>query len=310
MAISLAVVLGAAGIYSLPNANDPQELAGRALTRQTERSKAKKATATTSKPTTPQSLISTANNLQTMTNTPSKPVDLSDPAKKELAMRLVSSAENSSLNWRAQFAYIEDIGDGRGYTAGIIGFCSGTGDMLALVEQYAKTKPNNELASFLPALRKVNGTDSHAGLDTAFVAAWKKASADPAFQQAQEHERDKVYFDPAVSMAKADGLGVLGQFVYYDAAVMHGPDAWGGGLPDMRAKALQAAKTPAQGGSEVAYLQAFFDARRVEMAKEAAHRDVSRIDTAQLAFLQSNNLQLSLPLNWKMYGDSFSVTSL
>ncbi|MFC9019220.1 chitosanase, partial [Streptomyces albidoflavus] len=58
--------------------------------------------------------------------------------KKEIAMRLVSSAENSSLDWRAQYRYIEDIGDGRGYTAGIIGFCSGTGDMLALVERYAR----------------------------------------------------------------------------------------------------------------------------------------------------------------------------
>ncbi|MYS55627.1 chitosanase, partial [Streptomyces sp. SID6013] len=58
---------------------------------------------------------------------------LDDPAKKEIAMQLVSSAENSSLDWKAQYRYIEDIGDGRGYTAGIIGFCSGTGDMLDLV---------------------------------------------------------------------------------------------------------------------------------------------------------------------------------
>lgn len=47
-------------------------------------------------------------------------------------MKLVSSAENSSLDWKAQYKYIEDIGDGRGYTAGIIGFSSGTGDMLDL----------------------------------------------------------------------------------------------------------------------------------------------------------------------------------
>ncbi|MGO4760609.1 hypothetical protein AB4212_70240, partial [Streptomyces sp. 2MCAF27] len=35
--------------------------------------------------------------------------NLDDPAKKEIAMKLVSSAENSSLDWRAQFKYIEDI---------------------------------------------------------------------------------------------------------------------------------------------------------------------------------------------------------
>src|SRR5262245_48667588 len=67
--------------------------------------------------------------------------DLSDPGKKDIAPRLVSSAENSSLDWRAQFGYVEDIDDGRGYTAGIIGFCSGTGDMLELVEAYRAAKP-------------------------------------------------------------------------------------------------------------------------------------------------------------------------
>lgn len=92
---------------------------------------------------------------------------LDDPAKKEIAMQLVSSAENSSLDWKAQYRYIEDIGDGRGYTAGIIGFCSGTGDMLDLVELYGERSPGNVLAPYLPALRRVDGSDSHEGLDPA-----------------------------------------------------------------------------------------------------------------------------------------------
>src|SRR4051812_49562031 len=113
-------------------------------------------------------------------------VGLDDPAKKEIAMKLVSSAENSSLDWKAQYKYIEDIGDGRGYTAGIIGFCSGTGDMLELIQAYTNTKPSNVLAKYLPALRNVNGTDSHAGLDPNFTKDWKTAAADPVFQAAQE----------------------------------------------------------------------------------------------------------------------------
>ncbi|MFJ1549370.1 chitosanase [Streptomyces sp. NPDC088246] len=39
---------------------------------------------------------------------------LDDPANKEIAMQLVSSAENSSLDRKAQYMHIEDIGDGRG----------------------------------------------------------------------------------------------------------------------------------------------------------------------------------------------------
>src|SRR6476620_9866997 len=108
-----------------------------------------------------------------------RPDGLDDPAKKEIAMEIVSSNENSSLDWRAQYRYIEDIHDGRGYTAGIIGFCSGTGDMLELVEAYTDTEPGNPLAPFLKALRKVDGTDSHEGLGKPFVQAWKTAAEDP-----------------------------------------------------------------------------------------------------------------------------------
>ena len=131
---------------------------------------------------------------------------LASPAKKELAQRIVASAENSTLDWRSAYGYIEDIGDGHGYTAGIIGFCSGTHDMLALVEAYTGGAPGNGLARYLPALREVDGTDSHEGLDPGFTAAWAEAKP-PAFRQAQDAERDRVYFDPAVRRAKLDGLG-------------------------------------------------------------------------------------------------------
>ena len=232
---------------------------------------------------------------------------LHDPGKKEMAMQIVSSAENSSLDWRAQFKYLQDIGDGRGYTGGIIGFCSGTGDMLELVEHYTALKPGNVLAKYLPALRKVNGSDSHEGLGSAFENDWKTAAGDPLFQQSQEFERDRVYFDPAVNMAKADGVHTLGQFAYYDAAVMHGPDAWGGGLPDIRKAALQKAKPPIQGGDETVWLSAFLDARKAEMLREEAHSETDRVDFAQRKWLQEGNLGLEAPISWTMYGDQFSI---
>jgi chitosanase len=230
--------------------------------------------------------------------------DLASPDKKEAAMELVSSAENSSLNWRAQYRYIEDIHDGRGYTAGIIGFCSGTGDMLEVVEAYTEARPRNPLARFLPALRRVNGTESHAGLGRKFVAAWRRAAKDRAFQRAQDNERDSTYFNPAVKLAKADGLNALGQFAYYDAAVVHGFD----GMQAVRRRALRHAHTPAAGGDEVAYLNAFLDQRDVEMLKEEAHSDLSRVEKAQRRFLREGNLDLHLPLRWSVYGDQYEIT--
>ena len=238
-----------------------------------------------------------------------KAVDLTDAHKKDIAMQLVSSAENSSLDWRAQFGYIEDIGDGRGYTGGIIGFCSGTSDMLELVEYYTQVKPSNGLASFLPALRAVNGTDSHAGLGSAFTRAWKAAAADTVFQAAQEHERDRVYFTPAVTQAKADGLRALGQFAYYDAIVMHGPGEDPVSFGGIRKTAMAKARTPAQGGNETAYLNAFLDARKAAMLTEEAHSDTTRVDTEQRVFLQAGNLDLNPPLTWKVYGDSYTIAN-
>ena len=235
------------------------------------------------------------------------PVDLFDAKKKEIAMELVSSAENSSLDWKAQYTYIEDIGDGRGYTGGIIGFCSGTGDMLEMVTAYTQREPGNPLASYLPALKKVNGTASHTGLGTPYVTAWHKAASDVVFQQSQDAERDSTYFDPSVSQGKSDGLHALGQFIYYDAIVMHGPGDDGTSFGGIRKAAMKKARTPAQGGDETAYLNAFLDARVAAMKTEEAHSDTSRVDTEQRVFLKAGNLDLNTPLTWKTYGDSYTI---
>ncbi len=119
---------------------------------------------------------------------------LRDPAKKDIAMQLVSSAENSSLNWKGQYGYIQynvehNAEENRGYTAGIIGFTSATHDMLEVVRYYNKIAPDNLLTPFLPALKKVDGTSSRVGLGPAFRAAWKTAAGDPQFRKAQDHER-------------------------------------------------------------------------------------------------------------------------
>ncbi|WP_329539928.1 chitosanase [Streptomyces sp. NBC_01358] len=234
---------------------------------------------------------------------------LDDPAKKDIAMQLVSSAENSTLDWKAQYDYIQDIGDGRGYTAGIIGFCSGTGDMLRVVERYAKARPGNPLERFLPALRGVVGSDAHTGLGRPFTEAWSKAADDAAFRAAQDTERDRGYFEPAVAQAKKDGLGTLGQFIYYDAYVMHGAGDTEGtvGFRTMRRQALAEDRPPAQGGDEGTYLDAFLDARVEAIGKEPSHSDTSRVETAQRVFVREGNFGLETPLRWTVYGDSYLI---
>ncbi|MGW5327301.1 chitosanase [Streptomyces sp. NPDC004014] len=235
------------------------------------------------------------------------PPGLAAPAQKELAQRIVASAENSTLDWRGSYGYIEDLGDGRGYTAGIIGFCTGTHDLLTLVERYTKAHPGNGLAPYLPALRRVDGTGSHQGLDPGFTAAWKAEAKLPAFRAAQERERDRVYFDPAVRLAKLDGLGTLGQFVYYDAMVFHGPGTGRDGFYGLRERALRKAGSPSLGGSERAYLGVFLDVRREAMRARSSAIDTTRVDTAQRRFLREGNLELRTPLTWQVYGETYRV---
>lgn len=229
--------------------------------------------------------------------------DLDSPEKKELAQRIVSSAENSSLDWRDQYDYVEDIGDGRGYTAGIIGFTTGTHDLLKLVELYTESHPDNALEPYLPALRSVDGSDSHEGLDPGFTAAWKEEAQKDAFKRVQDSQRDRVYFGPAVRLAKRDGLGALGQFIYYDAMVMHGPGD--PGFHGIRERAMAEADTPTEGGDEQSYLDIFLDTRRATMKSEK--RDTTRVDTAQRRFLYEGNLDLRTPLEWKVYGLSYKI---
>lgn len=239
-------------------------------------------------------------------------VGLHAPEKKSIARQLISAAENSSLDWQQQVAFIKynvegNAQENRGYTAGIIGFTSRTHDMLALVEKYQQMAPGNILARFIPALKKVDGTSSTEGLGPEFEAAWVQAAQDPKFQEAQEYECDRIYFHPAVSQAMKDGLRELGQFAYFDAIVMHGPGDDSASFDSIRAAAIKRAKPPSQGGDEAAYLNAFLDARKVAMRAEMGHSNTSRVDTMQRKFLNAGNFSLKLPLVFRVYDSPFEI---
>ena len=229
-------------------------------------------------------------------------------------MQIVSANENSSLDWKSQYGYIEynvegNESENRGYTAGIIGFCTKCGDLSDLVDHYNELAPNNVLSKYTSALHSLKQSESSAdtGLGDAFVADWKTAASDTKFQQAQMDQLDKVYFDPAVNQAKEDGVGTLGQFIYYDAMVMHGPGSDSLSFGGIRSAAMGKAKTPAQGGDEKTYLNAFLDARKAAMLAEEGHQDTTRVDTEQRVWLQNGNLDLTTPLSWSVYGEAFNI---
>ena len=88
---------------------------------------------------------------------------------------------------------------------------------------------------------------------------------------------------------------------------MHGPGSSRDSFGGIRRDARELAATPADGGDEVAYLNAFLDVRRAAMKREEGHSDTSRVDDAQRVFLDAGNLDLDPPLRWKTYGDSYEI---
>ncbi|GHC80931.1 chitosanase [Streptomyces flavofungini] len=205
--------------------------------------------------------------------------------QRRRADQLVSVFENGTT--KIQYAYAENLDDGRGVTAGRAGFTTNDGDALEVLRAYTDKKPDNPLARFIPALQRLadgesadgaEGADGAGGSDGAeaggsdgprpraladadYIAAWKRAAADPAFREVQDAQVDDRYFTPALRAADKAGLSSpLAVAELYDASIQHGNGSDGDGLPALVRRTTAKVGTPAAAG-EKAWLNAFFDVR-------------------------------------------------
>jgi chitosanase len=222
---------------------------------------------------------------------------------KRRAEALTSLFENSTTE--IQYAYVEDIHDGRGFTAGRAGFTTATGDALEVIALYTMRVPANPLATYLPRLRALASSESGSvvGLD-GFAAAWVTASRDAAFRSAQDDVEDRLYFVPA--MKRADTLHLtlpLARAAIYDAIIQHGEGDDADGLPALLARTAKSASgTPASGVDEKKWLEAFFTVRRADLAhasdpstRQAWSESVGRVDALR-AIAKSGNYDLHGPI--------------
>ncbi|MGW0930707.1 chitosanase [Streptomyces sp. NPDC002644] len=241
--------------------------------------------------------------------------DIRQPVVMEMAFEITSTAENSTLNWTSAYPYIEDIGDDRGYTAGLVGFTSATGDMLSLVQKYAQMAPGNLLQPYIPGLQACASVGFGPGASQAaqtnlganFIRDWQlAANGDPLFRRAQREYRKEVYWDPALANALTDGVGPLGMALHYDILVNHGPgndpESYGGIVAAARAST---AKPPSQGGSEAAYLTKLCDLRDAVLQGWGDFQSDGR-STIFRHLITVGNLTLTGNVTFSVYGSTYS----
>ena len=163
--------------------------------------------------------------------------------------RVVSAFENSTTE--IQYCYIENIHDGRGYTAGKAGFTSATGDLLEFVKRY-----RGGLAKYLPELERLATEESEEtkGL-RGFVKDYRAECQGEEFERAQDDLVDDMYKAPARDYVKQLHLtSPLAYLIVYDTIIQHGdgddPDSFNGILKRMKKET-----------EEVAFLYSFLAER-------------------------------------------------
>ncbi|KAJ1820021.1 hypothetical protein GGH91_001241 [Coemansia sp. RSA 2671] len=194
---------------------------------------------------------------------------------KTIALEITNIYENGDT--ALHYDYCEDINDGRGFTSGIAGFCTGTGDAWLVIQEYHKLSGGkDQMSTFDPVLAEYAKTGNNAttGL-SGYCTVWNKlGSSDSKFKQAQDTIRDSLYMDPAMDYAKQLGLKTsIAQGQLYDAGIQHGASDGPDGLGGMIAKtnALVTADEAGDSGStltvnghkidEIAWLNRFLGVR-------------------------------------------------
>ena len=236
------------------------------------------------------------------------------PDVDHVIAEMVSVFENGTPE--IQYAYIENLHDGRGYTAGRAGFCTGCGDLLTVVQSYTAQVPDNPLATYLPTLTRLAAAsdDSTNGLD-GFERAWRSAADDPVFRQVQDRVTDDLYGAPARKAAQDNGVrSALGLAILVDTAIQQGTDNDPDGLPAMVRKTnAEVGGNPAGGVDETKWLQGFLDTRRNTLENpsssatgEVWSESVGRVDAFR-ALLDAGNLDLTTPFTINPFGDPQTI---
>ena len=236
------------------------------------------------------------------------------PSNRNVADQIVSAFENSTTE--IKYDYCENLDDGRGFTAGRAGFCTGTGDLYEVVKLYTKDNPDNALSEYLPTLKQLaeDEDDDVSDLD-GFETDWKEACQDEDFLRCQDAIVDKEYFQPALNYCTENGLQYpLSAACLYDACIQHGDGEDEDSLSALIKRTNnQVGGNPKSSINETEWLYAFLEVRKANLlnptnaeTKDEWSESAGRVDSLK-QILESGNINLDGNIAFNAFGDEYNI---
>ena len=237
------------------------------------------------------------------------------PDVDHVIAQMVSVFENGTPE--IQYAYIENLDDGRGYTAGRAGFCTGCGDLLTVVQTLHRAgagQPARHLPPHPhPARRGVRRLHQRARRLRAAPGALPPTI--PCSARCRTASPTTSYGAPARKVAQDNGVrSALGLAILVDTAVQQGTDNDPDGLPAMVRKTnAEVGGTPRAASTRPSGCRGFLDIRRNTLENpssadtgEVWSESVGRVDALR-ALLDAGNLDLKTPFTINPFGDPQTI---
>ncbi len=197
------------------------------------------------------------------------------------------------------YAYVEALGDGRGYTVTQYGFCTYNDEVSAVIKRIAATRPSTSLARFLSYLPAADPEIAQAPWP-AFPAAWRAEALEASvLSDACEAEAEIRIVSPSIRFAEKSKVSSPAGFcIFYDTLLQHG---FAGDGDSIQAIAERTAASLKPGSSEEDFLAQFLDVRRDVLlasankeTREAWREAAGRVDALRAILLE--NPQLKRPI--------------
>ncbi len=209
-------------------------------------------------------------------------------------------------------SYVEDLGDGRGYTCGWAGFTTADEEVVQCVEEYTRLVGENPLGAMLPELRRLQeeGDDDTSKLDEMnFEDEWKNAAKTDEFKTAYASVVDHIFGGPAREYVQSLGLqSPVAYAVFFDSVIQHGNSDDPDGVPALIERTKEQAGDPAQ--NEEAWLLAFLDVRQKTLEnphnRDTAsewRKSVSRVVALDNIVKENSELQTPIQVKSKDYDE-------